>query len=163
MAGPSMIGMTILQCTGKDNLGTIFTQCPDQFSLIYFIILKKSVGHTQILTDIQIHDTGCCFRFLLTYFRSSASAKFPTGQIDNTDGFSMHLFHHKRARTTKFHIIGMHRYGEYLNFFHAANYNKLTIVFRMTGRVKDYPNMHNFALQNYLIIFILNLFLWPMM
>ena len=31
-------------------------------------------------------------------------------------------------------IIGMHRHGEYLNFFHAANYNKLTRVFgRPTG------------------------------
>src|SRR5258707_6052556 len=65
VAGPAMIRVSVLQCTGKNNFWTVFAQCLYHLSLVYFIILKKSVGHTEDFTDIQIHYTGCCFRLLL--------------------------------------------------------------------------------------------------
>ena len=47
--------------------------------------------------------------------------EFSSRQIYYSNGFPLQFFHHQRARAAKLHIVGMHRYGEYLYFFHAVN------------------------------------------
>jgi 5-(carboxyamino)imidazole ribonucleotide mutase len=116
LGAPAMVGVSVFGGIAQHNFGPVFANGIDDRPLVRFIVLKKTIGQSQVLPHGYAHECRGSGRLGITGFYRTAGTHFAFGEVNDAHLFAIGDFGHERARTGQFNIIGVGAKGQYIQF-----------------------------------------------